>query len=321
MFNLTKSIVSRETAQSIVTRNFGNSHKITAFEELKEGYFNAAFRIELQDGLKCVLKVAPPPDVCILRYERDILRAEVETMQLVKSRTQMPIPAILFHDDTCGLLPSPFYAMEFVEGTPLHKLRPTLTSAEQAEIDQATGHYLRQMNAIQGETFGYYAQPKTRVSSWREAFDRILSNVLQDGRDAGVTLSMDYDPLLALTRQHSSVLDEVTTPALVHWDLWDGNIFVDPATKKITGIIDFERALWADPLMEVNFGAFGINPMFMEGYGMSLPFTSSQQTRRTLYNIYLFLIMVIECTYRNYPTHDQENWARGMLAAEIAKLS
>jgi aminoglycoside phosphotransferase (APT) family kinase protein len=321
MFNLTKSLVSHETAQSIVTRHFGNSHKIAAFEELKEGYFNAAFRIELRDGLKCVLKVAPPPDVRILRYERDILRAEVETMQLVKNRTQMPMPAILFHDDTCSLLPSPFYAMEFVEGAPLHKLRPTLTSAEQAEIDHATGRYLRQMNAIQGETFGYYAQPEMRSGSWQEAFDRMLSNVLQDGRDAGVTLPMDYDGLLALTRQHSSVLDEVTTPALVHWDLWDGNIFVDPASKKITGIIDFERALWADPLMEVNFGAFGINPMFIEGYGLPLSFTPAQQMRRTLYNIYLFLIMVIECAYRNYATNDQETWARTMLNTEIAKLS
>jgi hypothetical protein len=72
--------------------------------------------------------------------------------------------------------------------------------------------------------------------------------------------------------------------------------------------------------MEVNFGAFGISPNFVAGYGMPQPFNPSQQTRRTLYNIYLFLIMVIECTYRNYPTNDQETWARGMLDTEIAKL-
>ena len=50
-------------------------------------------------------------------------------------------------------------------------------------------------------------------------------------------------------------LDEVQSPRLVHWDLWDGNVFVDPATAQITGISDFERSLWGDPLMEVNFGA------------------------------------------------------------------
>jgi aminoglycoside phosphotransferase (APT) family kinase protein len=320
MFNLSKTPVSRETAQSIVARHFGNSHKIAAFEELKEGFFNAAYRLELQDGLTCVLKIAPPPTVRVLRYERNILRAEVETMRLVKNRTEMPIPAIFFHDDSLNLLPSPYYAMEFVPGTPYHKLRTTLTEDKQAEIDRATGRYLRQMNSIPGETFGYYAQPKTRSNSWRAAFDQMLINVLDDGRDAEVSLPFGYDALLTLTRQHATDLEEVTAPALVHWDLWDGNIFVDPLTKQISGIIDFERSLWADPLMEANFGAFGLNPQFIAGYGQPQPFTPSQQMRRTLYNIYLYLIMVIECTYRNYPTHDQENWARAMLTAEVAKL-
>ena len=50
------------------------------------------------------------------------------------------------------------------------------------------------------------------------------------------------------------------------------------------------------------------------------PGLAAQTTRRKLYNIYLYLIMVIECTYRQYPTQDQENWARGMLANELDKL-
>ncbi len=107
---------------------------------------------------------------------------------------------------------------------------------------------------------------------------------------------------------------------------WDGNIFVDPATRQVSGLIDFERALWADPLMEVNFGAFGVNPAFIQGYSrgenasFSLPFSPAQQTRRALYDLYLFLIMVIECRYRRYPTDDQENMAREKVAEMIAGL-
>ena len=326
--NISKTPVSQEAAQAILTSHLGSQAQIAAFEELKEGYFNAAYRIELSDGLQCVLKVAPPPGVRILRYEQDILRAEVEVMRLVKARTEMPVPGILFHDAAGTLLPSPFYAMEFIEGQPLHKVRAGLPADEQAGIDRTLGRCLRQMNAITGPSFGYYAQVEPPLPTWRGTFDRMLAGVLQDGLDApalfgvSIELPMPYDELLSLARQFYAALDEVQTPRLVHWDLWDGNVFIAASAggPRLAGIIDFERSLWADPLMEVNFGAFGFNPHFLEGYGLSLPFTPAQQVRRTLYNIYLFLIMVIECTYRRYPNQDQENWARGRLAQELEQL-
>jgi aminoglycoside phosphotransferase (APT) family kinase protein len=319
--SLSKTSLSPEKAQAILDHHLGCERRIATFEELKEGFFNAAYHICLEDGFQCVLKIAPPPQVRVLRYEKNILRAEVETMQLVKARTEMPVPAILFHDESCTLLPSPFYGMEFVNGIPLHKLRKVLNPAEQASIDQAIGTYLRQMNAILNNKFGYYAQLENHFSGWQEAFEQMLGSVLQDGRDANVTLPLPDEEILALTRHHSAVMNEVSTACLVHWDLWDGNIFIDPATKRIAGIIDFERALWADPLMEVNFGAFGINRDFLSGYGCEYPFTAAQEIRRTIYNIYLFLIMVIESTYRNYPTQDQENWARIRLAEELNNLT
>ena len=51
---------------------------------------------------------------------------------------------------------------------------------------------------------------------------------------------------------HAPLLDEVTTPTLVHFDLWDGNILVDTTapTPTIGGLIDGERAMWADPLAD-----------------------------------------------------------------------
>lgn len=320
MESLSKTPLSLETAQAIIAHHLGQSRKIAVFDELKEGYFNAAYSVKLEDGLHFVLKIAPPPGVRVLRYEKNILRTEVETLQLVRERTTIPVPKILFLDQSCTLLPSPFYGMEFIPGIPLHKLREKLTAVEQTQIDQNLGIYLRQMNAIQHDQFGYYAQPETQSTDWQTTFDLMLQGVLLDGNEAGVELHLPAEAILSLTRRHSIVLQEVSVPALVHWDLWDGNIFIDPQEKQITGIIDFERALWADPLMECNFGAFGINHDFLRGYGCTYPFTGSQQTRRTLYNVYLFLIMVIECTFRHYPTHDQENWARIRLNEELNQL-
>jgi aminoglycoside phosphotransferase (APT) family kinase protein len=210
--------------------------------------------------------------------------------------------------------------MSFVPGVSLYKLRQQLSAEEQRAIDFRIGEYLRQINAISGPSFGYFAQPEFQFSNWREAFGVMIEHILQDGRDAGVELDVPYETLSARLQTFYSALDEVTQPVLVHWDLWDGNIFVDPETKQITGLLDCERALWADPLMEQNFDAFGTNPALVEGYGLDLMTTSTAKTRRSLYNIYVYLVMIIECPYRQYETKDQENWIRPKLVEEMQKL-
>ncbi len=320
MQSITKTIVPATTIEHIVKHVLGSQVAVSEITELTEGFYNSAYRINCADGAKIVLKVAPPDDIPILRYEKNILQAEVDVMRLVKARTEMPVPAILYHDASRTLLPSPYYLMEYIEGILYHKLRPDLSQQEQARLDRRIGVLLKQMNTITGENFGYFAQPETRQHSWKETFKSMLSGVIDDGIAARVELALSKNEILERLESFFPVLDEVTVPALTHWDLWDGNIFVDPASKTITGIIDFERSLWADPLMEVNFGAFGENPEFNKGYGIGLPLSETQSIRRILYNIYLFLIMVIECTYRHYPTQDQENWARLQLQNQFQKL-
>jgi hypothetical protein len=159
-----------------------------------------------------------------------------------------------------------------------------------------------------------------RTSFPREAFGDMRDPVLQDGEDAQVDLGIPYETLASQVTRFYPFLEEVKRPAFVHWDLCDGNVFVDPETAQITGILDCERALWGDPLMEVNFGAFGLNPAFLEGYGVDLIAGPGARVRRSLYNIYLWLITVIESTYRSYQTTDQENWARLKLQEELAAL-
>jgi hypothetical protein len=41
--------------------------------ELTDGWFDAAYRVRLDDGRPAVVKVAPPADVPVLRYELGIV--------------------------------------------------------------------------------------------------------------------------------------------------------------------------------------------------------------------------------------------------------
>ena len=321
MNNISKTPLESGAAQEITKFWLGSQKVIASIEELKDGYFNAAYAIQLTDGFRFVLKIAPMPVVKNLRYERDIMLAEVEAMRLVKRQTDIPIPEIYFFDSQANILPSPYFAMEFVEGIPLHKLREKLSSEEHSNIDQTIGKYLRQMNGLHGNQFGCFAHPEKSGISWADTFENLLSDVLQDGQDAKISLPLSKDEYLSIYQRHKDCMDEILEPALVHWDLWDGNIFIDPRSHKINGIIDFERCLWADPLMEAFFGNPDPRSAYVAGYGGPLFEDPEQIRRRMLYNAYLFLIMVIEAYFRKYETNDLTKWARGKLRETLDFLA
>ncbi len=292
---------------------------LAAFFELNDGCFNSAYRLDLSNGSVRVLKAAPPDQIRLMRYEQNIMKAEVTALELVRRNPGMPVPQVYVYDTSRAMLDVDFFIMDFIFGASLHSIRSSLPEEVQAAVTRESARYLQQMNSLHGRSFGYLASPD-QFPDWTTCFDHMLTDVLEDGQDMGIILPLDYTEILDLARSHFRCLQDVTTPCLVHWDLWDGNIFIDPDTRQITGIIDFERALWGDPLMEVGFGAFGENPHFRAGYGEDLLAAPGAALRRTLYNLYLYLIMIIECTYRQYETNDQETWARSMLGAELEKL-
>ncbi len=322
MQSASKVMLTQDTVQTLMAHHLGANAAVAAMSELTDGYYNAAYRIELADGRIGVLKVSPPPDYRVLRYEQNIMAAEVAVMELVRARTSLPVPGILCQDMTRQLISSEFYLMEFAPGVALNRLQSSLSQERRDEIDRRWGSYLRELNEVPGSDFGLCAPDAARFGRWREAYDWLLQAVLADGRDAAVDLGMPYDALYSHLAAHYDALDEVAEPRLVHWDLWSGNICVDPDAGRITGIFDFERALWGDPVMEVNF----TGPMhmsseaFMEGYGRAVPATEGERMRRTLYDAYVLLVMIIECYYRHYPTDDQERWARTNLAETLEKL-
>jgi aminoglycoside phosphotransferase (APT) family kinase protein len=99
----------------------------------------------------------------------------------------------------------------------------------------------------------------------------------------------------------------VTTPVLVHFDLWDGNILVESgsAGHRIGALIDAERAFWGDPLAEfVSLALFADieqDSAFLRGYraaGGTVTFDFEARQRLSLYRAYLYLIMWVEAAPR-----------------------
>jgi aminoglycoside phosphotransferase (APT) family kinase protein len=324
MESITKYRQTAETLRRMIERAYGTGLVPVGDDfasELGHGWFNVAYLLRLADGREVVMKIAPPPGVEVMTYELDMLAGEVAVMRLLELRTSVPVPHLDHYDPSCELIAAPWFVMTQVPGVNFGEVSDDWPVERSQAVWRQIGAANRELNSLVGTGFGRFGV--AGVASWREAFTGILDDVLRDGERREVDLGWSYDEVRAAIAQHEACLDAVTEPRFCEWDLWGSNVMVDD--DRITGIIDHERAFWGDPIMEAGFVAasgtvqWGSPSAYLAGYGRG-PLTADELDRRRLYNLHLFLIMVIETVYRGHTTTDQLDMARPALDAAMADL-
>lgn len=315
-----KSITKNKPQSDIIARmveKFFAPLQMKSCRELTEGFFNAAYEICLQNNDKVVLKIAPAKETRVMTYEKNIMFSEVEAMKLAARYGGIPVPAVIGCDAGCTICSSPYFFMEKIEGQSLNAVKNTLTPSQIRNIYIETGKINKKINEVRLSAFGYPGQSDFQGNAWYPVFRRMLEAGVNDALRADVDLKIPIDRLWLYLERDRSVFEEVTEPRLVHWDCWDGNIFVE--SGKVTGIIDWERSLWGDPLMEVGFRTYSDNTHFQKGYGITA-LTESQKRRALWYDIYLLLLMSLEYEYRHYETPDIYVWSTRLLEEQFQKL-
>jgi aminoglycoside phosphotransferase (APT) family kinase protein len=321
MESITKNRQPIEVLEAMVARAYGPSLVPAGDDWVRElgyGWFNVAYRVQLLDGRAVVLKIAPPPAVEVLTYERGAMAIELEALRLITQRTDVPVPTVDFADQSHELCDADYFFMPYIDADNLGIVRAELTPSDLDAYHEALGAANRELNSIRGAGFGPLLGPAN--PSWRAVFTEIIEDVLRDGERRQVDLGWDYDIIREVVAAHEGSLDGVTKPAFVEWDLWDGNVMIRGG--EIVCILDHERAFFGDPLIEAGFmavqlPAFGDSAAFMRGYGRA-ELTETEHVRRRLYSLHLVLVMVIETVYRGHDDPRQYRWARGQLTDVMA---
>ena len=314
--SLTKNRKSNEEIVKMIQKGLGNINVIK-IKELTEGFFNIAYLVELENEIDVILKIAPPSDTLIMTHENNIMYSEVTSMKMVEESTDCPVAKILYYDNSHTICDVDYFIMEKLDGKSFNSIIDSLSETDKEKINYEMGTYNKQLNFIYGERFGYFGQPSKQGENWFEVFKSIVQDAINDAKELSIDLKISGEHIMELLDRDKSYFEEVKVPKFVHWDLWAGNIFV--FDSKITGLIDFERCLWADELMEVGFRTYGYNKSFFQGYGIE-NLDNNQQIRAKWYDVYLFLICSIEGTYRNYETMDIYNWGTDMLKKWISEF-
>jgi aminoglycoside phosphotransferase (APT) family kinase protein len=162
----------------------------------------------------------------------------------------------------------------------------------------------------------------------------MMVDLLDDAQRLGALLPSPPARIGELIRRHADALDDVRRPALVHFDLWDGNILVtrcrngDTAAGgwRVTGLVDAERAFYGDPLAELASltllrevdDAPEVLDGFADGSGTPVELTGRVRRRLTLYRTYLYLILAVERRTRG---RADRTWMLGPLERQLDLLA
>lgn len=285
--------------------------------ELTAGFCNAAYFITLEDGRKSILKISSPDETSRMRNESCLMENEVLAMRLTKDKISCKVPEVYFYDNSCKICSGSYFFMEVIPGLDYWALRDELNDEEKSKINFAVGKLVKDISDIKGTYFGSLGNPDARFKSLYEWVYYMLKNVVLDSEDKNIDYFISKRDLYTLLEKDKPCFDEFKAPCLVHYDLWEGNIFVE--SKKITGIIDWERAMFSDPLMEDRFRTQKCSQDFLNGY-CNRPFTYNEKRRLLWYDIILFLSMMNEGSFRNYHDDSTYNYAMPLYKSSLEKI-
>jgi fructosamine-3-kinase len=297
--------------------------------------YNAAYRIDFPRRAAVVLKVSPPDDSPRLTYEQSLMRSEAAYFG--HARALAPVPEVLAADFSRRVVDRDVLILSYLPGAPMQKMRRKLTPTQRTCVRSELGASVARLHGVRGSMFGYErldGSSELSGQTWPVAFSRMWDAVLEDSRRYGVELGVGTARLRVVLDENLPLLAAVEKASLVHFDLWDGNVFasVQDGRAGLSGIIDGERMFWGDPLADlVSTSLFrdpaadtAFNRAYVAAGGRRWLFDDVERRRLALYNAYICMLMLAEAAprrYRGVVSMLTKRYVRVRLRAAVRSLS
>ncbi len=236
---------------------------------------------------------------------------EANYLRLAAPVEGVPTAELLHVDDE-------FVFMTHLPGEPLFTL-----SGDTSGIRAESGAAIARLHSVTGDYFGYHGD-RPHAANWPDAFAAMIAAALDDAVAWDVRLPVPAEKISAAVDAQRDVLATVTTPSLLHFDLWDGNVLVE--NGRLSGLVDGERYLWGDPLVDFVSPALFHDIFetpdhpFVRGYQQVRPLEIDEEVRIRvrLYRLYLYLLMIVEYPSRGMdPDEDRRAHLCDLLTSSL----
>lgn len=211
------------------------------------------------------------------------LALESFMLSYLTEHSRLPVPKVLFNAEDLLL-------MEFL---------PTSGALSPASEENAADH-LAALHRVTGKAFGFermtviggLKQPNDEDPSWLEFFrDQRLMYMTETAVHTKKLPPAVALRIAKLAERLERWIDGSAKPALIHGDMWTGNVLVNG--DRIAGFVD-PAIYYADPEIELAFstlfGTFGA--AFFKRYAEHHPLRPGFEERKDLYNLYPLLVHV-----------------------------
>ncbi|MFE6750790.1 phosphotransferase family protein [Kitasatospora purpeofusca] len=203
----------------------------------------------------------------------------------------LPVPRVLHHTPTGGPGGRAVTVLSLLSGLPLSEASKDLDAAQIPSFYRQMGATLATIHQIGQDAYGYVTDrildPRPDNGTYmRHQFAKKLAEFKTLGGDDRL-----HDAIARRIERDGTLFDNCRAAVLCHNDLHEGNVLVTAGTAAhVTGIIDVENAIAADPLIDLaktDYYALGRGEperrALLEGYG---PLPTDAAERLDLYRLY-----------------------------------
>lgn len=299
--------VSPETVKAVFSASLGVD-QIHSARLMEGGLFNTTYLVSFgPEGKQAILRLGPVNRHLLMGFEGNLMNAEAVFYALCR-QNEIPCSAVLALDTSRTVIDRDYMIVDYIPSQPMS--RAGLTGPHRQRLYTQLGGYVKKLHGITGDRFGFLSRIAAGMGfdSWSEALLFETEDIARRLSAAGGLTAGEVRDLLRQFRAGREDLDQIRTPRLVHTDLWEGNVLLDPQCRDIAAIIDGDRAVFGDPDFEFS-SPWMERDLLSRGYGPILPepLSPARARRLQLYRMFYCLLeaYVWHSEYRNTELYEE----------------
>jgi fructosamine-3-kinase len=243
--------------------------RVSAITPLSAANNAQIYRMTCTDGAVFVAKVASRG-----------LDVEAWMLKYLKEKTALPVPAVYYSNEHVII-------MQFIQ-----------SSGVDGPAHRDAAEHLAALHKIKSDQYGFerdtligsLPQPNPKTKDWAKFFAE--HRLLHMGREALKEGKIDAKLMKAVEKlagKVSSLLGAPNPPALIHGDVWGGNVLA--GSNKIAAFLD-PAIYYADPEIELAFIKLfnTFDGSFFSRYNEINPIRPGFDERADIYNVYPLLV-------------------------------
>ncbi len=241
--------LSSEQMRTLCARAFGPGKDPQEVQELDGGEYNNTYLITFAGNQQVILRVSPAPSGPFTGRGKGLMRNE-HYFQPFLAPIATLMPKTLLLDFTHQLINRDYMFQTFMQGERWLDIAEELTQEENITLWQQLGHIAKSIHSIKGEAFGSPVLG-TVSTQWSTQVLRRLGSIVKQLKAAQLDAT-DIQTVQEMAQTHSTLLDEIQQPRLLHGDLWTFNILIkrDQEHPRISAVLDSDSCSWGDPMAD-----------------------------------------------------------------------